>query len=106
MVEDCLDLIDAHQSLLLPIEQRKHIQCLLLPSSPEEPLLGDEFYDLAEGEGLLVLVDIGDLVLDLLAVHLGVGEVAEDAAEVLPADVAGVGGVVEGEGVFDLVFLG
>lgn len=51
-------------------------------------------------------MDIGDLVLDLLAVHLGVGEVAEDAAEVLPADVAGVGGVVEGEGVFDLVFLG
>lgn len=51
-------------------------------------------------------MDVGDLVLDLLAVHLGVGEIAEDAAEVLPADVAGVGGVVEGEGVFDLVFLG
>ena len=106
MVEHCLDLIDAHEPLLLAVEQREHVERFLLPASPEEPLLGDEFDHLAEGEGLLVLVHVGDLVLDLLAVHLGVGEVAQDAAQVLPADVAGVRGVVEGEGVLDLVFLG
>lgn len=46
-----------------------------------------------------------DLVLDFLAVHLGVCEISEDAAQVLPGDVAGVSGVIECEGVFDLVFL-
>lgn len=106
LVEDCLDLIDSHQPLLLPIEQCEHVQCFFFPSSAEEPLLGDKFHHFAEGEGLLILMDVGDLVFYLLAVHLGVGEVAEDAAQVLPADVASVCGVVEGEGVFDLVFLG
>lgn len=106
MVEHCLDLIDAHEPLLLAVEQGEHVERFLLPASSEEPLLGDELHHLAEGEGLLVLVHVGDLVLDLLAVHLGVGEVAQDAAQVLPADVAGVRGVVEGEGVLDLVFLG
>ena len=51
------------------------------------------------------MVCTGDFVFDFFAVHFGVGEVAEDAPEVLSIDVARVVGVVEGEGVLDLVFL-
>ena len=51
------------------------------------------------------MVGAGDLVFDFFAVHFGEGEVAEDGPEVLAVDVAGVGGVVEGEGVLYLVFL-
>ena len=47
----------------------------------------------------------GDLIFDLFAVHFGEGEVAEDASEILSIDIAGVVGVVEGEGIFDLIFL-
>jgi hypothetical protein len=50
-------------------------------------------------------VGVADLVLDLLTVHLRVGEVPQNAAQVLPGDVARVARVVEGEGVLDLVFL-
>ena len=46
-----------------------------------------------------------DLVLDFLAIHLGVGKVAEDAPEVLAVNVASVIRVIEGEGILDLIFL-
>ena len=48
---------------------------------------------------------ICDLILNLLAIHLGEGEVAEDAPEVLAVDGACVPWVVEGKGVLDLVLL-
>jgi hypothetical protein len=46
-----------------------------------------------------------DFVFDLLAVHFGVGEVSQNAAQVLPGDIARVAGIVEGEGILYLVFL-
>ena len=106
LVEHTLNLIDANQPSLLPIEQRKHIQCLLLPPPPEKPFLGDQLNDLSQGETFFLLVDVADLVFDLLAVHFGVGEVPQDASEVLPAEVAAVAAVVEGKGVLDFVLLG
>lgn len=106
LVEHALYLVDTHQPSLLPVEQREHVQGLLLPPSTEKPLFGDEIDDFGESEVVLVVVGGGDFVLDLLAVHLGVGEVAQNAPEVLSVDVAGVVGVVEGEGVLDFVFLG
>ena len=105
LVEDRFNFVEADQSSFLAVEEGEHVEGLFLPAAAEEPLFGDEFDDLGEGEGVFVLVGAGDLVFDLFAVHFGEGEVAEDGPEVLSVDVAGVGGVVEGEGVFDLVFL-
>jgi len=47
----------------------------------------------------------GNFILDLFAIHFSVGKVAEDASEILAIDVSSVGGVVESEGIFDLVLL-
>jgi hypothetical protein len=105
LVEDGLDFVDAHHSLLLPVEQREHVQRLLLPPPTEEPLLRDQLHHFRQRKRLLLLVGVADLVLDLLTVHLRVGEVPQNAAQVLPGDVARVARVVEGEGVLDLVFL-
>ena len=105
LVEDGLDFVEAHQPPFLPVEQSKHVQSLFFPSSAEEPLFGDEIDDFRQTEGVFVLVGGGYFVLDLLPVHLGVGEVAENAPEVLAVDVARVAGVVEGEGVLDFVLL-
>jgi len=106
LVEDTLDLIHAHQTPLLPVKQGEHIQSLLLSAPAEEPLLGDQINDLAQREALLVLVGSSYLVLYLLAIHLGVGEVAQNAAKVLTVDVPTIATVVERKCVFDLVLLG
>ena len=46
-----------------------------------------------------------DLIFDFFAVHFGEAEVAENAPQIFSIDIAGLFGVVEVEGVFDLVFL-
>ena len=105
LVKDRFDFVETYQPSFLAVEESEHIEGLLLPTASEEPFFGDEFDDFSEGEGVFVLVGAGDLVFNFLAVHFGEGEIAEDGPEVLSVDVAGVGGIVEGEGVLDLVFL-
>ena len=90
LVEDCLDFIQTHQSSFLSVEQCKHVQSLLLASSSEEPLLSDKFDDFTQRERVLVLMGSRYLVFDLFAIHFSIGEVAEDASEILPVDEAGV----------------
>jgi hypothetical protein len=46
-----------------------------------------------------------DFIFDFFAVHFGEGKIAEDASEILSIDVSRVAAVVEGEGIFDLIFL-
>ena len=105
LVENWFNFVETHQSSFLAVEEGEHVEGFLLPAPSEEPFFGDEFDDFSEGEGIFVLVGAGDLVFDFFAVHFGEGKVAEDGPEVLAVDVAGVGGVVEGEGVLYLVFL-
>lgn len=50
-------------------------------------------------------MDTADLVFDLLPVHLGVCEVAQDASQVLTIDIPRVAAIVERERVLDLVLL-
>jgi hypothetical protein len=105
LVKHCFDFVDAHESLFLSVEEREHIQGFLLSPPPEEPLLGDEFHHFTQRKGLLVLVGTRNFILDFLSVHLGVCEIAQNASEILTKYVARIGGVIEGKGVFDLIFL-
>ncbi len=105
LVEHSFDFVDAHKSLFLAVEEREHIQGFLLSAPPEEPLLGDEFHYFTQRKRLLVLVSTGNLILDFLSVHFSVSEIAQNASEILPKYVSRIGGVVEGKGVFDLIFL-
>ena len=50
-------------------------------------------------------MDVADLVLDLLAIHFCEGKVAQNTPQILSIDIATVIGVVECEGIFDLIFL-
>ena len=105
LVENLLYFRHPHQPLLLPVEQREHVHRLLLLPLVVEPLLVDQIQHFSLHELVLVLVGGGDLVFDLLAVHFGEAEVAEDAPEVFSIDVSGFLRVVKVEGIPDFVFL-
>ena len=105
LVEDWFYLVQTHQTSLFTVKQSEHIQGLLLSSSSEEPFFCYQFYHLVKGEGIFVLVGTSYLVFDLFSIHLGEGKVPEDASEILTIDVSWVVGVIECEGIFDLVFL-
>ena len=50
-------------------------------------------------------MDRRNFIFDLFAIHFCVCEVPQNASQILSIDVARVAGVVEGEGILDLVLL-
>ena len=81
--------VESHLILLLVVEQLVHVIDFGLLALAEEPLLADHGDDVSEVERLLRLVNVVlDFLLDLLDVHLGKSEVAQNAPHLGPVDVA------------------
>ena len=105
LVKDCFDFINANKSLFLSVEECEHIQSLFLSSSSEEPLFSDELHHFTQRKRLLILMSTRNFIFDFLSIHLSVCEIAQYAPQILTKYVSCIGGVIEGEGIFDLIFL-
>ena len=104
--EDVFYFVESHLILLLVVEQLVHVIDFGLLALAEEPLLADHGDDVSEVERLLRLVNVVlDFLLDLLDVHLGKSEVAQNAPHLGPVDVAWFLSIVEVKAILYFIFL-
>lgn len=105
LIKHALNLIDTNLTSFFSVEEGEHVQSFFFSASAKKPFFGYEINHFTQRETILVLIGAGDFILDLLSIHFGVCEVAENASEILTIDVSCVAWVIERKGILDFVLL-